>query len=213
MKKVIVIGCPKSGKTTFSKELSEITNIEFIELDHLEHPSSGETLMLDELKNVIKKEMKKRSWIMDGNYLSTMAMRIKECDTIIWLDYPVDICLANAHALKEEGLDEYIVNFPKTNRPKILRRIAKAKRNNKEIHIFKDPQEARLFLDHLKQELSIKRCKKCGVELEEGTKGKYCPECKQKRIQILRGAAMVSLPIMASLGGIVLYKNRKHSED
>ena len=33
MKKVIVIGCPGSGKSTFSKKLNEITNIPLYHLD------------------------------------------------------------------------------------------------------------------------------------------------------------------------------------
>ncbi|MFU2206396.1 hypothetical protein [Streptococcus pluranimalium] len=33
------------------------------------------------------------NWITDGNYGSTLDLRIKACDTIVFLDYPLDICL------------------------------------------------------------------------------------------------------------------------
>jgi adenylate kinase family enzyme len=33
-------------------------------------------------------------WIIDGNYLDSLEMRIKQSDTIFFLDYPLDICLS-----------------------------------------------------------------------------------------------------------------------
>lgn len=36
------------------------------------------------------------TWIIDGNYGSTLDLRIKACDTIVFLDYPLDICLEGA---------------------------------------------------------------------------------------------------------------------
>ena len=32
-------------------------------------------------------------WIIDGNYGSTMPMRIARADTVVWLDYPTSLCL------------------------------------------------------------------------------------------------------------------------
>ena len=38
--------------------------------------------------------LEKGKWIIDGNYTSTMELRIAACDTVILLDYPTDLCLA-----------------------------------------------------------------------------------------------------------------------
>jgi len=32
-------------------------------------------------------------WIIDGNYISTMELRLKHCDTVIFLDFPTELCL------------------------------------------------------------------------------------------------------------------------
>lgn len=37
--------------------------------------------------------MSEKAWIIDGNYISTMELRIKEADTIFYLDYPTEICI------------------------------------------------------------------------------------------------------------------------
>lgn len=33
------------------------------------------------------------AWIIDGNYISTLELRMKEADTIFYLDYPTEVCI------------------------------------------------------------------------------------------------------------------------
>ena len=49
-----------------------------------------------ELAEILKQER----WILDGNYLRTMEMRLEKCDTVFLLDYPVELCLASAEDRK-----------------------------------------------------------------------------------------------------------------
>lgn len=32
-------------------------------------------------------------WIIDGNYGSTIELRLQACDTVVFLDYSTNICL------------------------------------------------------------------------------------------------------------------------
>ena len=88
MKKVIVIGCPGSGKSTFSKSLHKITNIPLFHLDMIfwnaDKTTVEKPVFLDRLLNIIQND----KWIIDGNYGSTMELRMQACDTVIFLDYP-----------------------------------------------------------------------------------------------------------------------------
>ena len=38
--------------------------------------------------------MRTDRWIIDGNYASTMEQRLQACDTVFFLDYPVEVCLS-----------------------------------------------------------------------------------------------------------------------
>ena len=93
MKKIMVIGCPGSGKSTFSRELHKITGIRLFHLDmmywNVDRTILDKTFFHERLSSVIKKS----EWIIDGNYSSTIELRLKECDTVIFLDYPLEVCL------------------------------------------------------------------------------------------------------------------------
>jgi adenylate kinase family enzyme len=89
----MVIGCCGAGKSTFARKLQSINGLPLVHLDQVYwHPHWVETE-----KEVWTKKMKelvsKPSWIIDGNYGGTMDIRLKEADTIFYLQYPTWKCL------------------------------------------------------------------------------------------------------------------------
>ena len=81
MKKIIVIGCPGSGKSTFARALNHKTVIPLVHLDMLfwnaDKTAVERSIFLERLVAVLEKD----EWIIDGNYASTMEQRIAACDT------------------------------------------------------------------------------------------------------------------------------------
>lgn len=95
--KIIIIGCPGSGKSTFSQKLKDVLNIPLFHLDMLYHNSDGTHIFKEELEAKLRNIfIKNDELIIDGNYQRTLEMRMKECDTIFLLDYPIEVCLAGA---------------------------------------------------------------------------------------------------------------------
>ena len=165
--KIIVIGCPGSGKSTFSKKISKILNLPIYHLDMLYHNSDGTHISKEELEEKLKTIFKENNnWIIDGNYQRTLEMRMKECDTIILLDYPIEICLAGAEArigtqredlpFIEEKLDENfkqsILDFSREKLPQIHELIKKYKKT-KNIIIFKSREEADRYIQSFNQNI------------------------------------------------------------
>lgn len=154
MNKVIIIGCPGSGKSTFSRALHKLTDLPLYHLDLLNWNSDKTTVskevFLERLQNVLVLD----KWIIDGNYGSTIELRLKECDTVFFLDYPVEVCIDGIKQRKgkersdipwietedDEEFMEFIRNYNIQSRPKVLSLLEKY--SEKDIVIFKSREEA-----------------------------------------------------------------------
>ena len=161
MKKIIVIGCPGSGKSTFSIKLHNITKIPICHLDMLYWKEDKTTLTRADFIKSLSEFMEKDSWIIDGNYLSTMEHRIKECDTVIFLDLEADICLEGIRKRRgkqradmpwietheDEELTLFVKNFAKEKRPQVLELLEKY--NDKNVIRFTSREQADKFLSLL----------------------------------------------------------------
>ena len=160
MKKVIVIGSPGAGKSTFSRKLRDVTGLPLYYLDMIWHKPDRTNISREELVAEQKKIMENRSWIIDGNYLSTMELRLENCDTIFLLDYPLEVCLAGAKArigTKREDIPwvetefdeefrQWILNFPKDQLPVIYQLLEKYGQN-RNVHIFRSREAAENYLE------------------------------------------------------------------
>ena len=93
MKKIAVIGCGGSGKSTFSRKLSEILNIPICHLDKLYWKTGWIPTPNDEWNDLIKNLVSKEKWVIDGDYGRTLDIRLENADTIIFLNMPMYLCI------------------------------------------------------------------------------------------------------------------------
>lgn len=164
MNKVIVIGCPGSGKTTFSEKLNKCTGLPLYYLDAIWHKSDKTHISREEFDERITEIFTRPQWIIDGNYKRTIEMRLKECDTVFLFDLPVEICLQGATERigkkrydlpwLETELDaefkKFIEDFPKDTLPHIYELLEKYK--DKNVVIFKSRDEADRYIEEVGKE-------------------------------------------------------------
>ena len=92
MKKILVIGSGGSGKSTFSRRLGEKLGLPVVHLDQLYwRPGWVETPV--EWVEIVRRELARDTWVMDGNFGGTRAMRMQAADTVIFLDLPRYLCM------------------------------------------------------------------------------------------------------------------------
>lgn len=84
MERIIVIGCPGSGKSTFSRALQKITRIPLYHLDMMNWNSDRTTVAKAVFRERLSDTIQKEQWIIDGNYGSTIEMRLQACDTVFF---------------------------------------------------------------------------------------------------------------------------------
>ena len=166
MQKVMVIGCPGSGKSTFSRALHEIIGLPLYHLDMLNWNADRTTVEKEVFRARLAEIMAKGCWITDGNYGSTLELRMQACDTVFFLDYPLDVCMngiterrgkerpdmpwiESADEVDEEFI-EFVKNYNSENRPDVLALLKKYA--DRDIFIFKSRDEADSFLRELKYE-------------------------------------------------------------
>ena len=96
MKKIIVIGCPGSGKTTFAKKLENLTRIPLYHLDSIWHRPDKTNISREEFDARLSEIISSDSWIIDGNYRRTIERRIAASDTVFLFDLPTEVCVEGA---------------------------------------------------------------------------------------------------------------------
>lgn len=94
--KAIVIGCPGSGKTTFSEKLQDRTGLPLYYLDAVWHKPDRAHISREDFDLRLKEILSQDRWIIDGNYSRTLEMRLPHCDTVFLFDLPTEVCLQGA---------------------------------------------------------------------------------------------------------------------
>ena len=159
MKKVIIIGCPGSGKTTFAEKLRDKTGLPLHHLDAIWHKPDRTHISREEFDARLDRLLAQDSWIIDGNYGRTLEWRLSVCDTVFFFDLPTEVCLDGAisrlgkkradmpwfETELDPELKQKIESFKDTSRPMIDALIDRYK-SGKTVVIFKSREQADAYL-------------------------------------------------------------------
>ncbi len=93
MNRVLVIGPCGSGKSTLARELAPRMGLPLIHMDQLGWQAGWVETEKAELNARLAEAIAGERWLIEGNYGSTLAPRLERADTVIYLDFPVTLCL------------------------------------------------------------------------------------------------------------------------
>ncbi len=159
--RILILGCPGSGKSTFARALAARTGLPLVHLDTVWWRADGTHIPREEFDRALDGLLAGERWIMDGDYSRTYEVRVRACDTVIFLDYPEEVCMAGIVARvgqnrpdmpwTESTLDPELVamvkNFATDNRPVLLSLFQKYP--EKQVITFTSREEADRWLSQI----------------------------------------------------------------
>ena len=87
MRRVSIVGCSGSGKTTVAKDLAVRLGVPHIELDALYHQRDWQPTPRDDLRARLVELTEAGGWVVDGNYHALVQDIVwGRADTVVWLD-------------------------------------------------------------------------------------------------------------------------------
>lgn len=161
MKRILVIGCPGSGKSTFARKLRDKLGLPLYPQDMIWHKPDKTNVTREEFDAELQRILQLDEWIIDGNYSRTLEVRLDSCDFVFLFDLPTELCIAGVEARigtkredmpwVEEEFDpefyQHILTFSQEKLPKIYESINA--RPSLDKATFRSREEADAYIENM----------------------------------------------------------------
>ncbi|MGI5293023.1 topology modulation protein [Nonomuraea polychroma] len=140
MKKVAIVGCSGSGKSHLARELGRRLDAQVTHLDAVFYDDEWNALPQEKFEALQGDFCAADRWVADGNYNSTLRIRLEACDTVIFMDVPTWAALWGVFSRQVRhgaGQDQasgvynrinwsvlrYVATYRRKMRPRVLAKI------------------------------------------------------------------------------------------
>ncbi len=175
-RRILVIGCSGSGKSTFAQTLSRRLVLPYVSMDRDVFWMPGWTQRPRvEALEIVERAVAQPQWIMDGTSPGTLPLRLPRADLVIWMRPSRHVSLygvisrwvrlrGRTRPEMAENCPErltleflsYVWNFEKTESPEIEQKLADYG-SDVPVFIVRSHAETRGLLEHVAQHASASR--------------------------------------------------------
>jgi len=93
VERVTIVGCGGSGKSYVARELGRLLDLPVIHMDAVYFDDRWNPLPMERFETVQRELVAAPRWVVDGNYNSTLQVRLEAADTVVFMDLPTLVCL------------------------------------------------------------------------------------------------------------------------
>ncbi|MEO3810749.1 topology modulation protein [Sphaerisporangium sp. B11E5] len=139
MNRVAIVGSGGSGKSHVARELGRILGAPVTHLDAVYYDDEWNPTPQDKFEAVQRQLVSEPRWIIDGNYNSTLEIRLQACDTVVMMDVPTRMALwgilsrqvrhgggqhtAGVYNRVNRDVITYVATYRRRMRPRVLSKI------------------------------------------------------------------------------------------
>ena len=159
MRRILVIGSPGAGKSTFSRTLREKTGLPLYYLDMIFHNPDRTVVSREVFDDRLSRILAEEQWIIDGNYRRTLPLRFERCTHVFLFDLPAEQCLQGAASRIGRAREDlpwietefdpefrqYILDFRRDQLP-VIEDLIRRYQASKRIVVFHAREEADVWL-------------------------------------------------------------------
>jgi len=153
--RILIVGCPGSGKTTYGHSINSRLNLPMYSMDDLYWKANWQRPEDDEFVELLEQVVKRDRWIIEGNYYRFLDIRLERADLVLFIEKSTFKCIYRVlvRALKRNFFDRsslpekirngssknklrfdpkfigLILNFNRKTKPQMLDAILKAECN------------------------------------------------------------------------------------
>lgn len=143
MHRLCVVGCSGAGKSTLARRLGALLCLPVVHSDRLYWQAGWQPSQWSEFEERLTQVVQGPAWVIDGNYATTLSLRLERADLVVWLDYPTWLCLfrvlkriltsyGRSRPDMAEGCPEqldwdflrFVATFRRLERPKLVEALA-----------------------------------------------------------------------------------------
>jgi adenylate kinase family enzyme len=169
MKRVAIVGCGGSGKSYVARELGRRLGAPVTHLDAVYYDDDWNELPKEKFAELQRELVAAPRWVIDGNYNSTLRIRLEACDTIVFMDMPTLTCLwgvlsrqlRHGHGQNKGngiynrvhmGVIRYVLSYRRKMRPRVLAKIDEHARGHARVFVLTSRRHSRRWLSQVAAE-------------------------------------------------------------
>jgi len=162
MKKVAIVGCGGSGKSHVARALGDVLDAPVTHLDAAFYDDEWNELPMEKFTAVQRDLVAREKWVIDGNYNSTLQIRLEACDTVVLMDVSTLAALwgvssrqlrhgaghkgNGVHNRIHWGVIKYVATYRRKMRPRVMAKIDRFATGHADVVLLTSRRQTRRWL-------------------------------------------------------------------